>query len=323
MPGRSSTRWTLIAVVAASLGCVPAAGAQAAGGASFPGDDGGQGGAQYGAPLKVAPPIASRFTISPGKLVSGTAPRIALRIDSGWYGTLRTRVVFSPVKGSDGHLLQLDLGRVKPGHLLRATWPKSAVLAAGRYTVLLHSSDAGGHPLRRTARRSGRASLTVTAAPKPPPVPVAASLTPISPVPPTTAGTFPVQGPHSYGDGFGAQRSGYMHQGVDVLAAEGTPVVAPVAGTVRFTDYQASAAGYYVVEYAADGRAFFFAHCQKDSVRVTPGMAVAQGAPICLVGHTGDATGPHLHFELWPTGWRDIHGTAPADAGPQLHAWDH
>ena len=132
-----------------------------------------------------------------------------------------------------------------------------------------------------------------------------------------------MQGPHSYGDAFGAQRTGYSHQGVDVLAAEGTPIVAPVGGTVRFTDYQASAAGYYIVEYATDGRAFFFAHCQKDCTAVTPGQAVTAGTPLCHVGHTGDATGPHLHFEMWPNGWRDVHGTAPADPMAQLRAWDH
>jgi hypothetical protein len=310
----------------ASLAFVPVASAQAEGGASYPTVSGGQGGAQYGAPLKgVAPPVASRFSVAPTRVVAGTTPpRIALRIDSGWSGTLRTRIVFSPVRGSGGRLVQLDLGRIRPGHLLRAAWPKGITLAAGRYTVLLHSSDAGGHPLRRTARRPGRATLTVTPAPAPPPVtaPAPAPLTPVSPAGPTTAGTFPVQGAHSYGDGFGAQRAGYNHQGVDILAAEGTPVVAPVAGIARYVDYQASAAGYYVVEYAPDGRAFFFAHCQKDSVRVTAGQAVAQGAPICLVGHTGDATGPHLHFEMWPTGWRDIHGTAPADPAAQLRAWD-
>ena len=42
-------------------------------------------------------------------------------------------------------------------------------------------------------------------------------------------GVFPIQGLHTYGDRFGAPRKGYTHQGQDILAAEGTPIVAPVA----------------------------------------------------------------------------------------------
>jgi murein DD-endopeptidase MepM/ murein hydrolase activator NlpD len=135
-------------------------------------------------------------------------------------------------------------------------------------------------------------------------------------------GDFPVAGPHSYGDPFGAARQGYSHQGQDVLAAEGTPVVAPVAGTIAQTSYQAAAAGYYVVEQADDGRGLFFAHCQKGSFGVSVGQRVSPGAPICRVGHTGDATGPHLHFEEWLGGWRVDAASHPVDPLPQLRAWD-
>ena len=130
-----------------------------------------------------------------------------------------------------------------------------------------------------------------------------------------------MRGPWSFGDGFSVPRAGHQHQGVDVKAAEGTPVVAPVAGTVTSTGYQASAAGYWVVEQAADGRAFFFAHCRQGSVAVSARQAVAQGSPLCAVGHTGDATGPHLHFELWPGGWRDVKGAQPVDPLALLRSW--
>ncbi len=153
--------------------------------------------------------------------------------------------------------------------------------------------------------------------PKPHPKPPAQAPTP----PPSGDTAFPVTGAHSYGDPFGAPRKGYSHQGQDVLAAEGTPVVAPTAGTILTVGYQASAAGYYVAETSVDGRTFFFAHCQRDSTTVAAGAAVHAGQQLCRVGHTGDATGPHLHFEIWVGGWHT--GGHPIDPLPQLRAWDH
>ena len=63
--------------------------------------------------------------------------------------------------------------------------------------------------------------------------------------------------------------------------------------------YQAGGAGWYVVLDGADGRDYFFAHCTAGSVAVVAGAPVAAGTPLCGVGMTGSATGPHLHFEIW------------------------
>jgi murein DD-endopeptidase MepM/ murein hydrolase activator NlpD len=133
---------------------------------------------------------------------------------------------------------------------------------------------------------------------------------------------FPVAGPHTYGDGFGAPRNGYTHQGQDLAAAEGTPVVAPVAGAVSAVGDQPAGAGVYVVEKGADGHDFFFAHCQPASPRVLAGQPVAAGQPLCAVGRTGDATGPHLHFEVWVGGWRAGPASRPIDPLPLLRSWE-
>jgi murein DD-endopeptidase MepM/ murein hydrolase activator NlpD len=53
---------------------------------------------------------------------------------------------------------------------------------------------------------------------------------------------------------------------------------------------------------------------------VTAGTRIAAGGAICRVGHTGDATGPHLHFEIWVGGWRNK-GGHPVDPLAQLRAW--
>ncbi len=168
-----------------------------------------------------------------------------------------------------------------------------------------------GTVLARKASAPGLTTLTVRA-PKPAPAPL-----------PDAAGhVFPVAGPHGYGDAFGAARNGYSHQGQDITAAEGVPVVAPVAGSISFTDYQAHAAGYYIVEKGSDGYDYFFAHCQKGSVVVAPEQAVLAGQPLCNVGMTGDATGPHLHFEAWEGGWRVDGNSHPIDPLPLLKSWD-
>jgi murein DD-endopeptidase MepM/ murein hydrolase activator NlpD len=158
--------------------------------------------------------------------------------------------------------------------------------------------------------------------------PIESGSTPGAPSPAQTAGegaVFPVVGPHSFGDAanrFGAGRVGHIHEGQDVLAGEGTPVVAPLAGTIITTAYQAGGAGWYAAEHTVAGLDFFYAHCQAGSLAVSTGEAVQAGQAICNVGQTGDATGPHLHFEVWVGGWQAA-GAHPIDPLPYLEAWDH
>ena len=108
---------------------------------------------------------------------------------------------------------------------------------------------------------------------------------------------------------------------MDLIAAQGTPLVAPIAGRVRQTAYQAEGAGEYVVLDGNDGRSYFFAHCQRTSTAVADGQAVARAARLCAVGSTGASSAPHLHFEIWTPGWR-IPGSAPIDPLPILRAWE-
>jgi murein DD-endopeptidase MepM/ murein hydrolase activator NlpD len=319
-------------LIASAVAAAPAA--AGSGGATAAGAGGGAGGAEYGMALKQArPPQATRFSVTPDTVrVGGSPPSIVLRIDSGDGGQVRARLVFQPARGSGGAVLQIPLGHVRVGRTIRVRWPQGKTLQAGRYVVRVHATDVGGRALERRRRTPGRVALTVQ--PKAKPAPVAPTPTPTptptppSPTPPPLtpptvgSGVFPVDGPHAYGDLFGAQRSGYRHQGVDISAGQGTPIVSPTAGTIRFTDYQSSAAGEYIVERLADGRDVFYAHCVRRSTVVVPGQTVARGARLCDLGQTGDATGPHLHLELWPAGWRDVQGTSPADPLPQLRAWD-
>ncbi|MEP6955147.1 MAG: M23 family metallopeptidase, partial [Solirubrobacteraceae bacterium] len=293
----------------AALGAllVPAASATA-GGTPAPSPSGGQ---EFGGFVSASAPnrpVATRFSVT-RSVRAPALPRVTVRIAQRGARTVATRVVFLP-QTETGAIVRLDLGRVRVGRTVRATWPAGTQIAPGSYLVRLHVKGRGNTVLARTAHSSGRTTLVVRA-PKPAPAPAPAP----PPVPQAATGdhAFPVAGPHTYGDGFGEPRKGYSHQGQDVLAPEGTPVVAPVAGTITSTDNQPRAAGYYIVEKGADGHDFFFAHCQEGSTAVKAGDVVTPGQALCRVGHTGDAAGPHLHFEVWVNGWRTGSSSAPID----------
>ena len=292
------------------VGVVPAAVAYA-GGTPAPSATGGS---EYGAALaKVRPvrPVASIFTVNPKVVVAPRLPRLRVRVDQPGARTVHARLVFLPLTPGAG-VVRVDAGAIRTGERLAVDWPAGSVLAPGSYKVQLIVRGLGNAVLARSARASGKTTVTVRApAPPPTPAPVAAG-----------AGVFPVAGAHTYGDGVGAARTGHTHQGQDIAAAEGTPVVAPLAGTVLYVDNQPSAAGWCIVLHTADGRDMFFAHCQSGSIGVAPGAAVAAGQQICLVGHTGDATGPHLHFEIWVGGWRVSAASHFIDPLPDLQAWD-
>jgi murein DD-endopeptidase MepM/ murein hydrolase activator NlpD len=121
---------------------------------------------------------------------------------------------------------------------------------------------------------------------------------------PATDGlTFPVGGSYdigrSAGNGFGGGRN---HQGHDIFAACGTPLVAVTSGSVQQKAYQA-AAGHYVVLRDESGQSFAYMHLRSASPLAT-GDPVTVGQVVGRVGRSGRASGCHLHFERWTApGW--------------------
>jgi len=134
---------------------------------------------------------------------------------------------------------------------------------------------------------------------------------------------FPILGAHEFGLGagrFGAGRSGHTHQGQDVMAACGTPLVAARGGTVQYSAYEANAGNYLVIDGKGTANDFMYAHLAEPSP-LQAGETVRTGQPIGIVGDTGDATACHLHFEMWgPPGWYE--GGSPFDPLPYLEEWD-
>lgn len=318
------SRTPRISAVTCALACLlayDASAGAATGGARTPMK---AGGAAYGSAVKPAPPEVKLLSVSPKRIVEGRRPSVRVRIDQARSAGLRDARVVVLRLPSLRPVARIAID-AEPGRKVRVRWPRDVELRRGRYLVRVHARDAGGQVLRRTRRHTGRAAFVVKGRPKPKPTPRPAPAPDPAPAPaPSGDGVFPVVGPYSFGSAearFGAGRPGHIHQGQDIIAAEGQPVVAPFGGTIVTTDYQAGGAGYYVVLDGTDGRSYFFAHCRKGSTAVARGAIVVAGARLCEVGSTGRSTGPHLHFEIWVGGWRRDKGSQPIDPLPDLRAW--
>jgi biotin carboxyl carrier protein len=324
----------VVAALALLLGAAPAlALIGVPGGVQAPSSQQAAGGtraAQARPPVK-AHPVVSSLSVPPS-VVAGRPPRVTLRIEEADVASVSVQVAVIALS-THRTVVVASLGWVRTGRTVAVTWPSAARLIVGGYEVSVSAHDHHGVTLARGAHTSGVAGLTVTA----PAAPVAKAPAAAAPPPPpsepgvpTVAQTvadgaiFPVAGPHNFGgpeNVFGAPRDGYLHQGQDILTAEGTPVVAPLAGTILTTSYQEGGAGYYAVEETGIGFDFMFAHCQAASLAVSTGEPVSAGQELCRAGETGDATAPHLDFEMWVGGWQAATGH-PINPLPYLEAWE-
>jgi murein DD-endopeptidase MepM/ murein hydrolase activator NlpD len=258
---------------------------------------------------------ASRFKVTPRTLTPGAPASFRYRID-GAARSARVRIELLAA-GARRPAARIRMGWKRTGRTLVRAWtPPAGVLTPGDYVARLHAVDRNGHTLSRTASASGRSRLTVIA-PPPPPVPTPTPAAPVA----TGTGVFPIRGAFTWGDPFGAVRGTAVHRGQDLLTAEGTPIATPRAGVVSWRAYQAGGAGNYVVVHADDGRDFVFMHLQNDSITVIKGATLTAGQVFARAGMTGHATGPHLHFEIWPDGWYASDASQPIDPAPDLRAW--
>lgn len=104
---------------------------------------------------------------------------------------------------------------------------------------------------------------------------------------------WPVAGPVSSGYG---QRSGGRHEGIDILAPAGTPVLAAERGIVAYAGNGMRGYGNAVILDHGDGIRTLYGHL--DTIRARPADLLPAGELLGTVGRTGNAATPHLHFEL-------------------------
>ncbi len=132
--------------------------------------------------------------------------------------------------------------------------------------------------------------------------------------------TFPVKGPFNWGQedaSYGAARSGHVHEGQDVFAVAGTPLVSTSGGVVLETGNDGGRGNYVAIFDRTERRTYVYLHMESPS-RVAEGERVASGRRVGEVGCSGSCFGDHLHFEV--RGGRAIEGP-PQDPRPLLERW--
>jgi murein DD-endopeptidase MepM/ murein hydrolase activator NlpD len=245
--------------------------------------------------------VLSSFKLTRSRLfLYGRPARVTFRIDSR-SRTVNVRLYLRPAEGGRPvSTIRLGARRTRVTQSYLLTGRETGVLPQGRYVLRIAARDRRGRRLRRAASASSVAELGFF------------------------HHRFPLVGSFSYGGAdsrFGAPRRGHRHQGQDLSASSGTPIVAPRGGVIKTVAYQASGGGHYAVLHGqGERRDYVFMHMRTGSVVVHEGQRVRTGQRIGEVGSTGESSGPHLHFEVWSGAWYS--GGHPVDPLPLLKAWD-
>ncbi len=97
--------------------------------------------------------------------------------------------------------------------------------------------------------------------------------------------------------GYISQYFHYGHYAIDIAADMGTRVMAAASGRVIFAGWKNNGGGYQV--WIAHGSNLYTTYNHMSAITVGRGQSVSRGQQVGRVGMTGNATGPHLHFEVW------------------------
>jgi murein DD-endopeptidase MepM/ murein hydrolase activator NlpD len=166
---------------------------------------------------------------------------------------------------------------------------------AARAAAATSTTQAPATTAPTTSGGGGSATTTTTTPTAPPPT--------TAPPPPSSGGACPVAGAVLFGDTWGDPRSGgRSHQGVDMMAAAGTPLAAIYSGTVSLKVN--SLGGNTIWLTSGSGDQYYYAHLQSYASGLASGQSVSEGQIIGTVGSSGNASAnfPHLHFEYHPGG---------------------
>lgn len=200
--------------------------------------------------------------------------------------------------GAYFHLIVTDIGdRDRPPWLMRIPL-LIAVSALGLSACATTSGSPNGWAAGRTGRTETRPSPR--SAPRPAPAPRRAEVPPPR-TGPASALVIPVVGIDGADlrDSFAAGRSGgRTHNAIDIAAPTGTPLVAVTDGVISRKHWN-GLGGRTLYLTSADGRYdYYYAHLDAYAEGIEVGTRVRRGQTLGTVGSTGNAQGPHLHFQV-------------------------
>lgn len=164
------------------------------------------------------------------------------------------------------------------------------------------------------ARRARLASLKLRANSR---VPTSAATAPAIPLPGGSTHVFPVAGPTRFSDDWLYSRpGGRYHEGIDLFAERGTPLVAVGDGTVFRVGWN-SLGGWRLWLRDTGGTTYYYAHLESFAAAAREGASVSRGTVLGYMGDSGSArgTGVHLHFEIHPG------GGGPVRPWPYVTSW--
>jgi murein DD-endopeptidase MepM/ murein hydrolase activator NlpD len=179
---------------------------------------------------------------------------------------------------------------------------------------------------RATPGRTGKGNTKLPKPPEPSKDPVPKVRTPPTDISaPLSPGgyVFPVYGPSSFSDTYGAARAVVTwHHGADIFAPLGAPILAIADGTVFSVGWN-DIGGYRFWLRDRSGNQFYYAHLSAFSPLAVNGREVKAGQVIGFVGNTGDAQGTpyHLHFEIHPVALLPLGYDGVVNPTAYLTAW--
>lgn len=213
---------------------------------------------------------------------------------------------------------EIVVGGAEATAVARTSSPAAGALPPAATPTPPVSEPPPARPSRPRAPEPDTGGVSVPGGPVRVPPSVSASLT-------RSGYVFPVYGPVSFGDSFGAPRPnvpGGWHRGEDIFAPMGTPVLAVAAGTLHTIGFT-PLGGYRLWLRDRQGNEFYYAHLSAYSPLAVEGREVEAGDVIGFVGDTGDAQGgsPHLHFEIHPAAMLGLGYDGVIAPYPILLAW--
>ena len=270
------------------------------------------GSARFAAPP--APPPARwrrEFSVAPATLDAGTPATFAFRVD-GRARTVRVRIELT-ARGRAAPAVRLRLGYQRTGvrHTLRrGRRPRASCPPASTRSSCRRSTT----PAARCAaprKASGRSRVSVQVAPPP-----------VAPAPP---GVFPVAGRVLVR----RRRTPASAPGATATSTRARTSSPPRARRSSPRSRRSSTGSRSrrrrrpLRRGARRRRHRLRLHAHQDGLDHGRSRApsLAAGQPFAQVGSTGAASGPHLHFEIWPDGWYSSKASQPIDPLPQLQAW--